>query len=256
MELGLTGKVAMVSGGSRGIGRSIALGLAAEGCAVSICARGEPDLAAIAGELRQIGGACHSVQADVTREDGARRFYEDTCATLGDVDILVNNVGKSSGGGIVETTLDDWHATLQLILFSTVRLSQLVTPGMCQRKHGRIINIASIWGRESGGLMTYNAAKAGVISLSKSMARELGASNVLVNAVCPGSIYFPGGTWWRRQQEEPQKIAKFLESDFPLGRFGKPEEVASLVVFLASEAASLVSGSAITVDGCQSRSNI
>ena len=256
MELGLAGKVAMVSGGSRGIGRSIVLGLAEEGCAVSYCARGADDLEALAAELRQSGGAFAAVQADVTNEADARRFADETIARLGEVDILVNNVGKSFGAGIEETSLEDWQETLRVILLPTIRLSQLVVAGMKRRGGGRIINIASIWGRESGGRMTYNAAKAAVISLSKSMARELGPANVLVNAVCPGSIMFHGGSWWRRQQEDPGKIAKFLESEFPLGRFGEPREVANAVVFLASEAASLVTGTAFTVDGCQSRSNI
>ncbi|MBI3091007.1 MAG: SDR family oxidoreductase [Candidatus Tectomicrobia bacterium] len=256
MELGLTGKVAMVSGGSRGIGRSIVLGLAAEGCAVSFCARGGDDLAACAEELRQAGRRSCAVQADVATADGAREFFTETCARLGEPDILVNNIGKSSGGGIETTTLEEWQNALEFNLLPAVRLSKLVVPGMKRRRRGRIIHIASIWGRESGGLMTYNAAKASVISLSKAMARELGPFNILVNAVCPGSVSFPGGSWWRRQQEEPERMARFLESDFPLGRFGTPQEVANVVTFLASEAASLVSGAAITVDGCQSRSNI
>lgn len=256
MDLGLTGKVAMVSGGSRGIGRSIVLGLAAEGCAVSFCARGRDDLAASAEELRRASRRSCAVQADVATADGAREFFTETCARLGEPDILVNNVGKSPGSSIEATTLEDWQSSMDLILLPAVRLSKLVVPGMKRRRRGRIINIASIWGRESGGLMTYNAAKAALISLSKAMARELGPFNVLVNAVCPGSILFPGGSWWRRRQEEPERMARFLETDFPLGRFGKPEEVANVVTFLASEAASLVSGAAVTVDGCQSRSNI
>jgi 3-oxoacyl-[acyl-carrier protein] reductase len=132
----------------------------------------------------------------------------------------------------------------------------MVVPLMQERKSGRIINVASIYGREWGGPMTYNAAKAALISLSKTMARDLAPKGIRVNSVAPGSILFPGGTWAQRQNEAPEAIATFVKTELPFGRFGTPEEVADVVVFLASGRARWISGASITVDGCQSRSLI
>ena len=127
---------------------------------------------------------------------------------------------------------------------------------MKQRGGGAIIMIASIWGRESGGRMTYNAVKAAEISLGKSLAQQLAPLNIRVNSVAPGSILFPGGSWHKRQQADPQGIAEFIKRDLPFGRMGRTDEVGSVVAFLASPRASWISGASITVDGCQSRSNI
>jgi len=127
---------------------------------------------------------------------------------------------------------------------------------MRARGGGVIVMIASIYGRESGGRMTYNAAKAAEISLAKSMARELAPDNIRVNSVAPGSILFPGGSWYRRQQQDPEGIADFVRRELPFGRFGRPEEVGAVVAFLCSSRASWISGASVTVDGCQSRSLI
>ena len=135
-------------------------------------------------------------------------------------------------------------------------MSRAVIPTMQQQGGGVIIMISSIWGREGGGHITYNAAKAAEISMSKSLANELAADNIRVNTVAPGSILFPGGGWNRRQKADPEGIAGFVKRDFPLGRVGKPEEIGDVVVFLASERASLVTGACLNVDGCQSKSNI
>jgi 3-oxoacyl-[acyl-carrier protein] reductase len=127
---------------------------------------------------------------------------------------------------------------------------------MRRRGGGAIVMIASIYGRESGGRMTYNAVKAAEISLAKSMAQELAAHNIRVNSVAPGSILFPGGSWHRRQEADPEGIAEFVRKELPFGRFGRPEEVGAAVVFLVSPRASWISGASVTVDGCQSRSLI
>lgn len=256
MNLGLDGKVAMISGGSRGIGRAVAAGLAAEGCRVSLCARGSEGLDDAVRELRGRGAEAAASAVDVTDEDQARRWLEETRSRFGDVDILVNNVGGSRPGGDLAASGGDWRGGFDLNFFSALGLCRLAAPSMRERKRGCVINVASIYGREWGGPMTYNAAKAALISLSKEMARELAPHGIRVNSVAPGSILFPGGSWDRRRKEDPEGIAAFVEREIPAGRFGTPEEVADVVVFLASERASWISGACINVDGCQSRSLI
>ena len=256
MDLGLTGKVAMISGGSKGIGRAVASGLAAEGCRVSLCARGREGLDEAVRELRGRGAEAAASAVDVTDEDQARRWLDETRSRFGEVDILVNNVGGSRPGGDLAASGGDWRGGFDLNFFSALGLCRLAAPSMRERKRGCVINVASIYGREWGGPMTYNAAKAALISLSKEMARELAPHGIRVNSVAPGSILFPGGSWDRRRKEDPEGIAAFVEREIPAGRFGTPQEVADVVVFLASERASWISGACINVDGCQSRSLI
>ncbi len=256
MDLGLNGRVAMITGASRGIGRAIASGLAGEGCRLSLCARGRDGLDETVSAL---GGRDTEVVAsalDVTDEGAARRWFDETRERFGAVDVLVNNVGGSRPGGNLSAPADDWRRGFSLNFFSALDLCRLVVPSMQDRKRGCVINIASIYGREWGGPMTYNAAKAAMISLSKEMARELAPDGIRVNSVAPGSILFPGGSWDRRQKEDPEGIAGFVERELPAGRFGTPQEVADVVVFLASDRANWISGACINVDGCQSRSLI
>lgn len=256
MDLGLGGKVAVVSGGSKGIGRAIVLDLAREGCRVAFSARGVEGLEATAQEVRALGAEVLPVQADMTQKADIERLIQETVAAFGGIDILVNNVGGSRGGMTWETPDEDWDAVFDLNLFAAVRATRLAIPIMRQRGSGRIINISSIYGRESGGSMTYNASKASMNSWSKSLAKQLATDGILVNVVAPGSILFPGGSWERRQQENPEGIARFVQTDMPLGRFGRPEEISAVVTFLASARASLMTGACVNVDGCQSRSNI
>ncbi|PWB79650.1 MAG: short-chain dehydrogenase [Candidatus Methylomirabilota bacterium] len=256
MELGLRGKVVMVTGGSRGIGKAIAMGFAEEGCRLSLCGRTQATLEEVADVITLSGVELLTVSADVTDPHGAERFVQATLDRYERIDVLVNNVGGSRRGELEALSEQDWRDTYDLNFFSTLRMVRLAVPIMKRQGGGRIINIASIWGREAGGAMTYNASKAAVISLSKSLARELAPHNILVNSVAPGSTLFPGGSWDRRQRENPIQIAQFIKDELPLGRFGRPEEVAAVVVFLASEKASLMTGACVTVDGCQSRSLI
>jgi 3-oxoacyl-[acyl-carrier protein] reductase len=197
-----------------------------------------------------------AVTADLSTEICVSEVIARTVDTFGGVDILVNNVGLARGGTITDTTDGDWHEAFDQTLFPAIRASRLAVPAMRRRGGGAIVIIASIYGREAGGRMTYNAVKAAEISLAKSMAQQLARDNIRVNSVAPGSISFPGGTWDRRQQEDPAGIAEFIRRELPFGRFGRAEEVGAVVAFLASPRASWISGASITVDGCQSRSLI
>jgi 3-oxoacyl-[acyl-carrier protein] reductase len=259
MDLQLTDKVALVTGSSRGLGLASARSLVAEGCRVCLCARGSEQLAAAAVEVEAVArrpNMIMTVQADVSTSDGIALVVDRTVERFGGLDILVNNVGRAAGTDLLETTDAEWQAAFDETLFPAIRASRLAVPHMKRRGGGAIIMIASIWGRESGGRMTYNAVKAAEISLAKSLAQQLAPLNIRVNSVAPGSILFPGGSWHKRQQSDPQGIAEFIKRDLPFGRMGRADEVGSVVAFLASSKASWVSGASITVDGCQSRSNI
>jgi 3-oxoacyl-[acyl-carrier protein] reductase len=259
MDLGLADKVAIVTGSSRGLGLASARALVTEGCRVCLCARGEERLAEAAVEVEASArrpGMVLPVQADVSTVAGVERVIAKTVETFGGLDILVNNVGKAGGGDLLDTSDAEWQAAIDETLFPAIRASRLAVPLMRQRGGGAIVLIASIWGRESGGRMTYNAVKAAEISLGKALAQQLAPLNIRVNSVAPGSILFPGGSWHRRQQADPEGLAQFVSRELPFGRFGRADEVGSVVAFLASSKASWVSGACLTVDGCQSRSNI
>lgn len=251
MDFEIEGRVALVTGATRGIGLGISQALAREGARVSVVARTESDVADVA---RDLGG--FGVAADVTTEEGRARSVEETTHNLGPIDILVNNYGARAGSTWQDTGPEEFEAAFRGNVTVSLRMTQLVLPGMVERGWGRVVVITSVWGRESGGAPAYNAAKAAETSMVKSLARDVAGKGVTVNGVAPGSILWEGGGWHRRRQADPEGIADFVRRDMPLGRFGTVEEVGSVVAFLCSRQASLVNGASIAVDGAQGRSNI
>ncbi|WP_416149030.1 SDR family NAD(P)-dependent oxidoreductase [Salipaludibacillus sp. HK11] len=251
MDLQLKGKKVLVTGGSKGIGKGIAKAFLEEKANVGIVARGKDDLNKAKLDLPGV----EIFQADLIKEEERTEVFEQFMNTFGEIDILINNVGGSSGGKTLDTTMAQFEEAMQLNYFSAVQFSQLAAQEMKKKKQGSIINISSIFGRESGGKPTYNSAKAAMISFTKSLADELVRDGIRVNGVAPGSILHPTGNWQKRLKETPEKIAKFVEEEIPARRFGSVEEVAEVVVFLASERAKWVIGATLNVDGGQSNSN-
>ncbi|MDQ6721580.1 MAG: SDR family oxidoreductase [Candidatus Dormibacteraeota bacterium] len=251
MDLGISGKVALVTAGTRGIGLGIANALSAEGVRVAVAARTEVDIKHTAAALGGLG-----IVADLLTVAGCRRAVGETETSLGPVDILINNLGVRAGSSWTDSGPAEFEAAFAGNVGVSVRMTELVLPGMLLRGWGRVVVISSIWGREAGGAPAYNAAKAAEISFVTSLAREVAVKGVTVNSVAPGSILWEGGGWHRRKQADPEATAELVRREMPLGRFGTVEEVAGMVAFLCSQQASLVNGACIPVDGGQSRSNI
>ncbi|MFT9847120.1 SDR family NAD(P)-dependent oxidoreductase [Aneurinibacillus sp. REN35] len=251
MELGLQNKVVLITGASKGIGRAIAQAFHKEGARVAITARGEDELKEAAHEMDGI----LTFSADMTDPSSRGHVISHVVDHFGTIDILINNVGGSSGGAILDTDTALFEAAMELNFYSAVDLSKQAAAIMKENGAGSIINISSIYGREAGGKPTYNAAKAALISFTKALADEVIPYGIRVNGVAPGAILHPTGNWIKRLEENPEKIKQFVQAEIPAGRFGTVEEVANVVLFLASEKASWVVGATLNVDGGQSRSN-
>ncbi len=257
MDLGLQGKVALISGASQGLGRAMAHALAEEGMCVSICARTEATLNKAVAALTKAGSSqrpAMGMVADMTKPDDAQKWIDETVKRFGGIDVLVSNAGSARPGALHELPESAWQEQFDLNLFAPVRLARLCAPHMEKRGGGSIINIGSIYGRESGGPLTYNASKAALHSFTKMLARELAPKKIRVNTIAPGSILAPGGIWEHLFREDPAFEKDFIGHEMPAGRLGSPEEVAYAVVMLASPRASWITGANIPVDGAQGRS--
>jgi NAD(P)-dependent dehydrogenase (short-subunit alcohol dehydrogenase family) len=253
LDLGLARKIALVTGGSRGIGRAIALRLASEGACVGICGRTRETLDATLEELKAHGTRVHGIVADVTAPGEVERFVDEAAQALGGVDLLVANVGGSSGRGLLDSTPEDWQKTFDLNLFHAVRAIRAAVPHMQQRGGGSAVSIASISGWKPAPTAQYGAAKAAEIFLASSLAWDLAPQRIRVNTISPGSIMFQGGGWDRFRANQPDRFAEFERREFPWGRLGTAEEVADVVAFVLSERASWINGANIAVDGAQGR---
>jgi 3-oxoacyl-[acyl-carrier protein] reductase len=247
MNIDLSGKRAVVAGGSRGIGRAIALAFAEAGAHVSICARGPEALAKARDEIAAHGHIAHAASCDLADAAAVPRYIEAAAAALGGIDILVNN---ASGFGVSDDEAG-WEKSISVDLLATVRATRAALPYLEKSEGGAIINISSISGfRASARTPPYGAVKAAILEYTQTLAAQLARQHIRVNCIAPGSIEFPGGTWERAKNHNPNLYAAILRS-IPFGRLGQPEEVARVALFLASPLAGWVTGQNIAVDGGQ-----
>lgn len=247
MAFDFTGRRVVVAGGSRGIGRSIALAFAHAGAAVSVCARGTEGIARVRAELAACGRPVHAATCDLSDARAVASYIAEAASALGGIDVLVNN---ASGFGLTNDEAG-WAASISVDLMATVRASDAALPHLKQSSAAAIINTSSISALQpSARTPPYGAVKAAVVHYTQSQAVALAPARIRVNSVAPGSIEFPGGMWEQRKAADPPLYNRIL-SGIPFGRLGRPEEVANAVLFLASDEASWITGQTLVVDGGQ-----
>jgi len=256
MDFGLKGKTALVCAASKGIGRACALELAREGVHVAICARGKEVLKKTSGEIREFGVRAVPVIADMTKADDRRRLFETAVEELGHIDILVNNAGGPPAGSFEDFSTQDYYGAVELSMISSIDMTYLAIPGMTSQGFGRVINITSIAVKQPiGGLILSNTARSGLVGFAKTVAADVAARGVTVNNVLPGVVFTDrmkallGNDASVDVKPAGEGMTAQLIRDIPLGRMGRPEEIAALVVFLASERASFITGTSILADG-------
>jgi NAD(P)-dependent dehydrogenase (short-subunit alcohol dehydrogenase family) len=259
MELGLRDRVAIITGGSKGIGRAVAIALAHEGVHIALCARGHDDLEAVATELRALGVKALPVVADVTSLEAIDRFVAQAAEHFGRIDILVNNAVTSSQAGFADLSEEEWRHHIDVKLMGYVRVARAVLPHMRARHWGRIVNIAGMTARiVTSYRMTNGVVNAAVTNFSKHLAEQVGKAGITVNAVHPGYTWTPrleGGLqrWAELDGLSLEAVTALRKSEIPIGRFIEPEDIANTTAFLCSSAASAVTGQAIAVDGGSGR---
>ena len=253
MELGLKGKRVLVTAASRGIGRAIAFDFAKEGARVAAVARTESEIFSLVEEMGGKEKGHYGRAIDLSSEGAPAKLVQSLKENFGPVDIVVHNLGAVLDIRDPFCSLADWRKVWRVNIEVAIELDQLLLPHMREQKWGRVVHIASTASMENNGPITYCTAKAALMAYSHGLGRILAKDGVVMTAVLPGAVFTSGGDWDNMLKTRPEHVQKYLNDRCPLGRFGKPEEISSIVVFLSSELATFFQGAVVPVDGGQSR---